>query len=240
MGYTHGYSRSKAASVKNWGKFTNEVKKLLSHPAVSELLCEDYDKPNSPPLVTDAYVSFNGKGENGHETFFLERQAHKSFCKTGGIDQTSFADSWGKHYDIAVCAVLVSAKRHLREEVSSDGDWDDEGWMRARALYAKVASFISPPLWTVKSCVKCHRSFAADRHSWGGYESCKKCKSGSYSSSSLGTVCSTCGAVNSIGRVHPLNWCWYCSQGYQGKEDAAADIAATWSSLMESLKELPK
>jgi hypothetical protein len=210
---------------------------LLTHLAVSRLVCKEYRKPNQPPVIDSAVVRFNGKGENGHETFYLPKTAHRACCTTGGIAQMDNGDSWGKPYDVAVCAVLISAKRHLGEKVSSDGNWDDAGWLRARALYTKVTYFISPPLWPVKLCVKCHRAFSKRGHNWGGYEFCHKCGGGGrHCYGKLGDVCMKCGEVNSFRKAHPTTWCWYCSSGYKGKADAGEAVAKRWKEVVTSLK----
>jgi len=238
VGYTHYFSRGKDSSDRSWSKFTDEVRTILSHPAISDLMCEEYTKPDVPPVINDREVRFNGKGKDGHETFLLTRVAHNESCKTGGPSQVSFCESWGKHYDIAVSCVLLSAKQHLRERVSSDGDWSEESWLRARALYAHITSRIVLCPWPQKTCSKCEKIFKSHGHAWGGSKVCSKCKGGSYHSNNLGTVCMTCKAVNSFRLAKPRTWCWYCSNGYKNKEEAAEDLTKKWELITEELKKL--
>lgn len=238
MGYTHYFSRAKDATDKNWMKFTDEVRAILAHPAVSDLVCEEYTKPEAPPVINGTEVRFNGKGKDGHETFYLPRAAHKECCKTGGPSQVTFCGSWGKHYDIAVSSVLLSAKRHLREDIESDGDWSEDSWLRARTLYAHVTSRIVPCPWPQKACSQCGKIFKRQGHAWGGHKICSKCGKGSYTSSYLGTVCMNCNALNSFKLGKPKTWCWYCSNGYKDKHDAAEDLTKRWAVLTEELKKL--
>jgi len=238
MGYTHYFHRSKEASDKSWMKFTGEVRAILDHPAISDLVCEELDKTEAPPIINDSEVRFNGKGKNGHETFFLTKAAHDHNCKTGGPSQVSFCSSWGKHYDIAVSCVLLAAKQHIGEVVTSDGDWSEESWFRARAIYAHITSRIVLCPWPQKACSKCQKIFKSRGHAWGGHKVCSKCKGGSYSSNNLGTVCMGCKAVNSFRYAKPRTWCWYCSSGYKNKEEAAEDLTKKWAAMTEELKKL--
>jgi hypothetical protein len=236
MGYTHYFSRGTNASENKWSAFTQEVRELLFHPAISNLTCEEIDKPTNPPVINNTKVFFNGKGEDGHETFVLHRAAHRDFCKTGGIKQMDTVDSWGKGYDVAVCCVLLSAHRHLRERVTSDGDWSEEGWMRARALYAKVTSQLVTSPWPEKCCTQCGRFFARNHHSWGGREICRKCKGSGYVRVGEVTTCSTCCSKNTFRKEKPKNWCWFCSNGYKDKEKAAKAIEKRWLEITKALK----
>lgn len=199
-------------------------------------MCEESDNPDRPPFIGEDSVIFNGKEEAGHETFVLERAAHRSFCKTGGILQMDVVNSWGKSYDVAVCCALISARRHLGEVVSSDGDWSEEGWMRGRALYAHVTSFLSPCLWPQKTCAQCSRTFCTDGHAWGGSDVCRKCGGGSCRIDMGKVTCSDCGLVGPFQRAKPTDWCWYCSNGYKDKKDAAANLKKRWDQLVASLK----
>lgn len=48
-------------------------------------------------------------------------------------------DTEDKPYDVVVCAVmLLLAEYNDGVTVSSDGEWDDEGWLAARALFARA------------------------------------------------------------------------------------------------------
>ena len=237
MGYSHYYNGQQVGE-RRWKKFTDEVRLLLAHPAITGIVCKESDQPGLPPVIDDKVVCFNGKGEQGHETFVLQRSGGKEFCKTGGISQMNIGDSWGKHYDIAVCAVLLAAKRHLGYRVTSDGNWSDEGWMRARALYARVTSHIVACPWPQKTCIQCERTFSRNGHAWGGHQACQRCGSGSCRVEEGKTTCYQCHSVNSFRYVKPTTWCWYCASGYKGKVDAAADLTKKWEDMVTSLEKV--
>ncbi len=120
MGYTHYWTLGPVKQAM-WDKITHDCEKALRS---NEFLCREYDKPNSLPQF-GAVIRFNGKGEDGHETFVFARESGWTFCKTAL-----------KPYDIGVCAVLIIAKRHLGRsfEFSSDGEWDELRWRRACKL----------------------------------------------------------------------------------------------------------
>jgi hypothetical protein len=85
-------------------------------------------------------IRFNGWKDEGHETFLVTREMPEipdwSSDKSASFD---FCKTARKPYDLAVCLVLLSMKRHAPESVrvSSDGDWDAE-WTEAREVYRRL------------------------------------------------------------------------------------------------------
>lgn len=242
MGYTHYFTIKRRPTDRQWAAFVRDVRAILAHPAVAPHVCFERDEPDRPPQVDEEAVQFNGRGEEGCETLYIPRAAHRTFCKTGGPDQMEFGgDSWGKAYDSAVCAVLLAASRHLGAEVSSDGEWDEPGWSQARALYGRAAGHIARCPWPVKRCAKCPRVFKAEGHAWGGDKICVKCGCGSWRGYRTGRSapvmrCMDCGGTRSKTRA-PLSWCFYCSNGYATKEDAKVDLQSRWSRVLAQIEE---
>ena len=105
MGYTH-YFELKADLTD---EVLRDVEKVIEKYPDLVLEC-DCDEP---PLVSKELIRFNGRGEDGHETFLIKPH-HHVFCKTNK-----------KPYDLAVCEVLLILKHHYRDdfELSSDGFW---------------------------------------------------------------------------------------------------------------------
>lgn len=105
MGYTH-YFELKADLTD---EVLRDVERVIEKYPDLVLEC-DCDEP---PLVSKELIRFNGRGENGHETFFLTPHYY-AFCKTNK-----------KPYDLAVCEVLLILKHYYRDdfELSSDGFW---------------------------------------------------------------------------------------------------------------------
>lgn len=115
MGYTHYWKKLKDVPQTRWNLFTNDVHELVGD--APNLLCNDAEGNNSLPIVNDTYISFNGRGEDAHETFYLSRYEEDfAFCKTAQ-----------KPYDVYVVAVLALARLHFGEYIhfSSDGGEDE-------------------------------------------------------------------------------------------------------------------
>jgi len=93
-----------------------------------------------PPEVSPDMIRFNGWKDDGHETFLVTREMPEipdwSSDKSASFD---FCKTARKPYDLAVCLVLLSMKRHAPEsvQISSDGEWDVE-WLEARHVYNKL------------------------------------------------------------------------------------------------------
>ena len=120
MGYTH------YVSVKTDDNVTED--KIVAGYAAAlptlqdiahrykDILCFEYDDVNTPAEVTLDRIRFNGKGEDGHETFFFEPiPTEFSCCKTAR-----------KAYDLPVCEVLLALATHVPGmELGSDGFYMD-------------------------------------------------------------------------------------------------------------------
>lgn len=125
MGYTHYWTPAKFTETQ-WEGVMADVVKTLDHPELKGLLCFDYNTPSKPPEVNAEFIRFNGKGNDGHETFYYKNGGDWIFCKTARKD-----------YDAAVCAVLCIIAYHSKAhglpiEISSDGGWSD--WDRGRVI----------------------------------------------------------------------------------------------------------
>jgi len=103
------------------------LKKILEKH--KKILCFEMDEPGIPALCEEDRIRFNGKGEEGHETFLFETGKNSNeFCKTAR-----------KPYDLAVCEILLVLKAHLPNfTMKSDGFWTskenpklDENWPAA-------------------------------------------------------------------------------------------------------------
>jgi hypothetical protein len=148
MGYTHYWRRQKNLPARTFALWADDVQRII----------------NTRPLLTDAQgfsaraallelderefsselVSFNGKGELGHETFFVPKvrdsaeweRAEKGlwfdFCKTAR-----------KPYDVAVVASLIAFKlRFPKTILSSDGHAGD--LIDGRKLASEVLGNVPP------------------------------------------------------------------------------------------------
>jgi len=127
MGYTHYFSVKTSAKVTEEKIAAGYAKALpmlqdIAH-RYKDILCHDYEDVNTPAEVTEERVWWNGKGEDGHETFVFEPVPTEfSCCKTAR-----------KPYDQPVCEALLVLGKHVPGmELSSDGfymdfDYDERG-----------------------------------------------------------------------------------------------------------------
>lgn len=104
-----------------------------------EIICFECDEPNRLPEADPNLIIFNGKEDDGHETFFFHVSNFGfQFCKT----------AW-KPYDTPVVAILVILKSYYGNllNLSSDGTEDDweEGISVARALGYEWEGFKRTP-----------------------------------------------------------------------------------------------
>lgn len=144
MGYTHYFRNEGHKDDKeNFLKVVAEAKKLYeAMPATTDTaggyhssdplkLCGG--NGDGEPVFDVNGIIFNGDAESDmdHETFAVYPKVFKDFCKTAR-----------KPYDLMVCAVLLSMKKHLVNfNFSSDGIstvGGTEDWTPAKEFYEKV------------------------------------------------------------------------------------------------------
>lgn len=156
MGYTHYIYRKKDFTREQWEKISLETLDIIVKWCDRKkiVLAREYDSPAeaqpslfggpkmlpTPPEVTPDHIRFNGWKGEGHETFLItrERPENPSF-DPDAKESFDFCKTAHKPYDLAVCLVLLSMKRHAPRNVriGSDGDWDHE-WVEARRVYKEL------------------------------------------------------------------------------------------------------
>jgi hypothetical protein len=139
MGYTH-YWFDRPKTLENYESLCADVDKIGGYCsragialAGSDGLKDEYHEGD--PLYSSQFISFNGVGEDSHETFHMLREYNDSsddiymFCKTAC-----------KPYDLAVCLVLLRMAEIVPGFVfESDGDLDSEpAWLAAKEAYAEI------------------------------------------------------------------------------------------------------
>ena len=158
MGYSHYWNRSADFTTEQWEKISLETLDIIVRHCDKKkiVLAFEYDSPAvpqpvlfggpsygpKPPEVSPDLIRFNGWKDEGHETFYLTRENFASQPHNPNVTESfDFCKTARKPYDLAVCLVLLSMKRHAPESVivSSDGDWDVD-WAEARKVYKKLFS----------------------------------------------------------------------------------------------------
>jgi hypothetical protein len=111
LGYTH-YWKHTGFTTAQWSKlvtFTRLAIKKLQIPIVNA-----HGEEGTSPEINDRHISFNGEGDDSHETFHLTKAAQDSeFCKTAK-----------KPYDeVVVAAMREAMKLNPNFKPTSDGGW---------------------------------------------------------------------------------------------------------------------
>lgn len=120
MGYTHYWNLARTITIEEMAQIAKDAEAII---LASELPIGSWDGSGAPEL-TDRRVSFNGLGENAHETFALDRiKTGFRFCKTAR-----------KPYDVVVTATLLAAKDILKGTIALSSDGDTVDWIAGRAL----------------------------------------------------------------------------------------------------------
>lgn len=130
MGYTHYWTTTKRPTNKQWNAIMREVIKLFSTKEAFKTIRYEEGR-NTPPLVHQELIRFNGRGENSHETFYFERDKQDfAFCKTAR-----------KPYDKFVCGVLIIAYHFAPDcfKIRSDGWPDEDEWLEALEFLKSVS-----------------------------------------------------------------------------------------------------
>jgi len=127
MGYTHYWHQHKTFTDNQWAKAC-EAARLVAERYKS-ILCLEYDERDKPPQIDDEAIRFNGKGNDGHETFWLTREQppKKDYVEQERYDDEgafNFCKTSRKPYDAAV-VLLLGAINEVAPGVltlKSDGD----------------------------------------------------------------------------------------------------------------------
>jgi hypothetical protein len=149
MGYTHYWTRPRFEISKAvWKQITNDVQRIVALSPTPLAYESDQQKP---PCADGKLIRFNGIGEDGHETFYIERSiTDRKPRYQGDNPKWTFCKTAHKPYDVAVTAVLAyldSRWPDLFKQVSSDGepsDWQ-AGIELARKALPELATTIRVP-----------------------------------------------------------------------------------------------
>lgn len=144
MGYTHYWHQKRDFKVAEWKAITDNTTALLASNNLPPLLYEA--DSNELPLVDKDTIRFNGKLDDGHETFILTRKRRAPYdyetaedARGGSFD---FCKTARKPYDAAVVAVLLFAAHAAPGAISlsSDGDLEDwgDGLSLARTIVPEI------------------------------------------------------------------------------------------------------
>jgi len=115
MGYTHYWYGLRNFTAPEWQAICDDARQLFDKATVTA--CREYDRPQETPEIAADVIAFNGPNEDGHETFWFQREPDDfQFCKTAA-----------KPYDLLVTAMLIVSHKHAPDalRISSDGGVED-------------------------------------------------------------------------------------------------------------------
>jgi len=122
MGYTHYWTPKAIDDDNDWAKIVSATKAIIG---VADCPIAGWDGEGKPEIDGE-FIRFNGEGDDGYETFTLDRSSAGQFCKT---DQ--------RPYDVVVTAALTYLAAEHGFDVRSDGDasdWEAGGKLAQMAL----------------------------------------------------------------------------------------------------------
>ena len=110
-----------------WRQICQEISALVA--ASSCKLLRESDEPKSAPQIDDDVIRFNGQGEEGRETFMVERVAPPpSAWRADETEIFDYCKTARKPYDLVVCGALAVLAEHATDiHVHSDGDLTEWG-----------------------------------------------------------------------------------------------------------------
>ena len=127
MGYTHHWTIKEELTREKFIEWAEGVKVIIE-TAIEAGIPLGNGLGEDAPEISDSVIAFNGKGNQGVETFgiTIDDEGY-DFCKTNEYP-----------YDSVVTASLIHAKQIFGDAIliTSDGRWED--WEDGRVLYETV------------------------------------------------------------------------------------------------------
>lgn len=145
MGYTHYWYRKEGPGSRQlFQQLGTDAKRIIAVAESRGIRLGNWGGEESPEF-NERRFSFNGYGEEAHETFSWDDDADmKAWQKQAGFEDDDVfycCKTAYKPYDAVVTAILIRAKELYGEavRVSSDGAWPD--WADGRNLYEAVFGY---------------------------------------------------------------------------------------------------
>lgn len=138
MGYTHYWTQPEDYSPDKLLIIGDAIARIIREADCD--IVNGHGEEDTKPYIGEDYISFNGRGENSHESFIIEGKREPSGYSTLGWNCCKTAH---KPYDKVVVAALTYLKHDWHWDVSSDGDiadWDEGIALAERALDRQFAN----------------------------------------------------------------------------------------------------
>jgi hypothetical protein len=128
MGYTHYFPQQRGFSRQEWVAISLAAEEIIRVGDVP--ICAEYDEPATRPRIGPDLIAFNGEGDDGHETFWLERvmpAERYQFCKTAE-----------KPYDVVVTALLIAVEAIAPGALAIHSDGGPDDWQAGLVLASRA------------------------------------------------------------------------------------------------------
>jgi len=138
MGYTHYWYRKESLDEKQFEDMVSDFQKIQEHLDV------DIAGPmgNNHPIMLPGEIHFNGREDDSHETFSIERVFPKrSYSIERDGKQFAFCKTAYKPYDIAVVCILIIAKHMFDKDIKVSSDGNDMDWREGKELCQQVLGY---------------------------------------------------------------------------------------------------
>jgi hypothetical protein len=154
MGYTHYWRRLRDFTDAEW-KVICAAARIVTDKH-KDILCYEYDEVGKAPEISGTMIRFNGKGEDGHETFYFTKAKGS---KPAWISQTEY-DTQGvfhfcktarKPYDEAVVMLLAAIKKIAPDALTISSDGDNVFRVKGLAALVREAKAAKPKARAKKS-----------------------------------------------------------------------------------------
>lgn len=131
MGYTN-YWNLKTNIKKFDSKFLEDAKKIIDDCGVE--LANYNGTAGTSPTINETLISFNGVGDDSHETFYINLKEPEdfSFCKTAR-----------KPYDVVVKCFLMLLQKYgyLTKPFSFDGNANEQEYIYAEQIFKSAIKY---------------------------------------------------------------------------------------------------
>ncbi len=139
MGYSHAWYRAEREfPATQFKKAVEDFTKLLPHFKKMGITLAG-GEGEGKPAITPKEIIFNGKGNEGYETFYMPRLDEEARrCRNGFFCYTKTSQM---PYDLAVTSALLILKHHMKDNLKVGSDGSIEEWNEAVQLVKKVLGY---------------------------------------------------------------------------------------------------
>lgn len=170
MGYTHYWNQERNLTKAQWAAVIADIRTIIAYAQhdCGIALANGMGDGGTSPEINEAHISFNGVGDDSHETFFITRTIRTKPEYEGERTDWGFCKTARKPYDAVVTACLCYLTTVTRREdptshepiigseawdASSDGFGKDflVGLDLARKALPQYGNVLDIPMGVMKS-----------------------------------------------------------------------------------------